>query len=205
MLYPAFLFCYNKREVSTFNRGSIIDRLEGHLTVEVLRDALIKNIETAENMNKNRLGETASLIQQQKNEIEQLERQESERKRKEKEDTLRKQSEEEEKRKKALEIEEKKKQKMRTLPEEPEKDNPNSCYIIFRYPDGSRRAERRFLKTEKLEVLYDFVDSLGADIFEESDKYDLIQPFPLKIYSEKQNTLEQEKLFPNAVLQIREI
>lgn len=39
----------------------------------------------------------------------------------------------------------------------------------------------------------------------ESDKYELIQPFPFKLYNEMDKTLEDEKLFPNAVLQIREI
>lgn len=39
----------------------------------------------------------------------------------------------------------------------------------------------------------------------ESDKYELIQPFPFKLYSDCEKTLEEEKLFPNAVLQIREI
>lgn len=49
------------------------------------------------------------------------------------------------------------------------------------------------------------MDSLGADVFEESDKYELIQPFPFKLYNNKERTLEEEQLFPNAVLQIREI
>jgi len=39
----------------------------------------------------------------------------------------------------------------------------------------------------------------------EGDKYELIQPFPFKLYSDFTKMLEEEKLFPNAVLQIREI
>jgi hypothetical protein len=53
-------------------------------------------------------------------------------------------------------------------------------------------------------MLYDFVDSLGTDIFMESNEYELIQPFPFRLYSDKEKTLEEEKLL-NAVLQIREI
>ncbi len=68
----------------------------------------------------------------------------------------------------------------------------------------SRRAERRFVKTDKVQVLYDYVDSLGLDIFEESDKYEIIQPFPFKLYDDKNKTLEEEKLL-NSILQIREI
>ena len=40
---------------------------------------------------------------------------------------------------------------------------------------------------------------------EETEEYDLIQPFPFKSYSYKDKTLEEEKLFPNALLQIREL
>jgi hypothetical protein len=68
----------------------------------------------------------------------------------------------------------------------------------------SRRKERRFLKTDKIQVLYDYVDSLGTEIFDESDKYELFTPFPNKCYNEMDKTLEEEKLL-NAVLQIREI
>jgi hypothetical protein len=44
------------------------------------------------------------------------------------------------------------KQKVKSLPQEPAENDPNSTLIIFRYPDGDRRAERRFLKTEKIQV-----------------------------------------------------
>jgi hypothetical protein len=54
-------------------------------------------------------------------------------------------------------------------------------------------------------VLYDYVDSIGNDILEESDKYELMQPFPLSVYKDMEKTLEEEKLFPNTMLQIREI
>lgn len=52
--------------------------------------------------------------------------------------------------------------------------------------------------------MYDLVDSLEENIFEESEEYDIIQPFPFKIFMDKDKTMEEEKLFPNAVLQIRE-
>jgi hypothetical protein len=49
------------------------------------------------------------------------------------------------------------------------------------------------------------VDSLGPEIFSESEKYELIQPFPFKLYNTMDNSLEKEGLYPNAVIQIREI
>jgi len=52
--------------------------------------------------------------------------------------------------------------------------------------------------------LYDLVESLDEQIFEETEEFDIIQTFPFKIFSDKNKTIEEEKLFPNALLQIRE-
>ena len=58
-----------------------------------------------------------------------------------------------------------------------------------------------------IKVLYDFIKSLGRDIFMEDEHhhFSLLQTFPYKLFDEIQdNTLEQEGLFPNSVLQIKE-
>jgi hypothetical protein len=94
--------------------------------------------------------------------------------------------------------------KQSVLSKEPEADNPDTTLIIFRYPDMSRRSERRFYKSDKIKALYNYVDSLGNEIFVESDKYELIQPFPFVCYNNMERTLQEEKLL-NVVLQIREI
>ena len=49
------------------------------------------------------------------------------------------------------------------------------------------------------------VESIEEKIFEENEVFDIIQTFPMKVFSDKNKTLEEEKLFPNALLQIREI
>ena len=93
------------------------------------------------------------------------------------------------------------------LPEEPEENNPDVSQIILRYPDGEKTIERRFLKTEKINVLYLLVKSKGREIFfdQESNNFDLIYGFPPKnLDNSKNNTLEDEGLFPNAIIQIRE-
>ena len=94
------------------------------------------------------------------------------------------------------------------LPEEPDKNNKDICCIIFRLPDGEKNIERRFLKTDKIEILYNYIKSIGRDIFEEpnSRDFDILSPgFPPKnLESKKNNTLEQEGLFPNSLLQIKE-
>lgn len=53
--------------------------------------------------------------------------------------------------------------------------------------------------------MYDLVESLEQNIFEDTEVFDIIQTFPFKVFSDKDKTIQEEKLFPNAVLQIREI
>lgn len=149
----------------------------------------------------------AEIIAQQKRDMEELERQENlkkleEKKRKEKEleeERLRKEKEEQ------IKIESEMKKQI--LPPEPDKDDPNKATILFRYPDGNKTVERRFLKNEKIKLLYFFIESLGAEIYTEEDStsFELIQTFPFKKYDNKEKTIEEEGLFPNAVLQIKEI
>jgi len=105
------------------------------------------------------------------------------------------------------EIEESKKVAQNLKPE-PKDDNPNKCIISFRYPDGEKTVERKFLKTDKISDLYDFIKSLGREIFTENDQhhFSLLQAFPRKVFDDlKDHTLESEGLFPNSVLQIKEI
>ena len=125
-----------------------------------------------------------------------------EKKRKEKEleeERLRKEKEEQ------IKIESEMKKQI--LPPEPDKDDPNKATILFRYPDGNKTVERRFLKNEKIKLLYFFIESLGAEIYTEEDStsFELIQTFPFKKYDNKEKTIEEEGLFPNAVLQRKEI
>ena len=93
------------------------------------------------------------------------------------------------------------------IPKELDENNPNATKIILRYPDGEKTIERRFIKYEKIEILYLYVKSLGREIFteEESNDFELIFRFPSKnLENSKKYTLEQEGLFPNAVIQVRE-
>lgn len=132
-----------------------MDRLEGHISLDVLRDGIIHNVESKENMTRgsNKLSANATLIQQQKQEIENLERMENDKKKKEIEEKLKIQREIEEKKRLEEEKEKLKLEKKKMLAEEPSESDPQSTLIIFRYPDGNRRAERRFLKSDKIEVI----------------------------------------------------
>ena len=135
--------------------------------------------------------------------MEELKRLEEERKEKEKE-------EEEEKRRKEEELLEKMKMDSinNILPKEPEDDNPDKCVVLFRYPDGEKTVQRKFLKTDNVSLLYLYIKSLGREIYSEKEEqhFSLIQPFPFKNFDEVQNkSLEEEGLFPNALLQIKTI
>lgn len=46
------------------------------------------------------------------------------------------------------------------LPAEPEADNADSLELIFRMPHSGERVRRKFLKTDTVSLLYDFIDDL---------------------------------------------
>jgi hypothetical protein len=152
LFYPAFIFVYNKTGSNAFNRGSIIDRLEGQISIDVFRDTLIKNIEAKENFKKNITPSNGTIIQQQKEEIEYLEKLENEKKLIEREQIIKAQKDEEEQKIKKKEVEEKKIMKQKIIPPEPSNDDVNSTLIIFRFPDGDGRVQRRFSKNDLIQV-----------------------------------------------------
>lgn len=61
-----------------------------------------------------------------------------------------------------------------TLPEEPAADNADSTKIVFRMPLSGERIERRFLKEDKISLIYDFVDHLQN---EEKCKFDGVESY----------------------------
>ena len=154
----------------------------------------------------------ASMIRMQQEELKKLEEMEREKRTKEIKEENRIYQEKEEKLQNDRQKDEQRKRIINSLPKEPEgliyfiiENDTNSTKIVFRYPDLNRRIERRFLKTDKVDLLYNFVDTLGKEILSESDNYELAQTFPFKSYSNRERTLGEEGLFPNAILQIREI
>jgi len=143
----------------------------------------------------------------QDNEMKELEKFEEEREKIEKEEKEKKRKEEEEKKKMEEKEKEDKELFSMLIPPEPDDDNPDKCVIIFRLPDGEKNIQRKFLKTDKVAVLYDYIRSLGKEIYSEEDSHNfsIIQTFPYKNFENKiNNTLEEEGLFPNSMLQIKE-
>ena len=218
LLLPSFIFCFNKHNNknqyldSILNKNHIIFILQGESTnlnsfYSALKqtsneylDKNINDINSTEFLDKSFGTLTdGEILNKQKYEMEALEKEVHM-----KEEQLTKEKKEElliEK-----EIEKKKKEALSKLVEEPDIDNPDITTICFRYPDGERIKNRRFLKSHKIQNLYDFVASLGEEIYTEKENksFSLFQPFPPKKYENMENTLEQENLVSNAVIQIRE-
>ncbi|KAL8090678.1 hypothetical protein AgCh_039930 [Apium graveolens] len=79
---------------------------------------------------------------------------------------------------------------------EPEK-GPDVTEILVRFPSGERKG-RRFLRTTKLQSLYDYVDSLGCL----DEGYTLFSNFPRVVYGQDKLSLSLEEagLHPQASL-----
>ena len=224
LVLPSFIFCYNQTNNKNsylnpiLNKNHIIFSLEGDsINADTFYEALKETSKYIENRNNINSFNTnldksfglltdGEILNHQKNEMEILERkvqldEEKEIQEKIKEENMKKKEELVEK-----EIQEKAKIASEKILEEPNSDDPDSTVICFRYPDGERTKNRRFLKSHKIQNLYDYITSLGEEIYTEKDinKFSLYQPFPPKKYDNMENTLEMENLFPNAVVQIRE-
>ena len=224
LIYPVFAFCFNpsKSPNILIQRKNIVYKLEGEsITLDMFLSTLLDSLEKLNNPNVNNINNNinninieddfnslsdAEVLEQQKLDMEALER-----KVENKEEELKKQKLMEEQRKKEEDKKKEEEEKylkelQKKVVEEPSEDDPNATIISFRYPNGETRKDRRFLKSHTIQNIYDFVNSLGKEIYteEENNKFSLYQPFPPKKYEEMENTLEKEGLFPNAIIQIRE-
>ncbi|KAI9087265.1 hypothetical protein K1719_030735 [Acacia pycnantha] len=63
--------------------------------------------------------------------------------------------------------------------EEPPIDDENAIAVIIRMPDGNRRG-RRFLKTDKLKVIFDFIE-IGGEI--KPGTYRVVKSYPRQAFS----------------------
>lgn len=116
----------------------------------------------------------------------------AEEKRREQEALRRLQEEEESERKLAA--------KKDSLPPEPSVEDENAVTLLVRMPDGSRRG-RRFLKSDKLQSLFDFID-VGGGV--KPGTYRLVRQYPRRAFTDGEHgsslsdlglTSKQEALF----------
>lgn len=93
------------------------------------------------------------------------------------------------------------------LPKEPDENDPDACTVIFRYPYDEKTIKRRFNKNDKIEVLFNYVQSLGREIYSKPDfnSFELIYGYPpISFESKKDQTLNDEGLFPSSTINIVE-
>lgn len=77
-----------------------------------------------------------------------------------------------------------------SLPQEPAADDENAVTLLVRMPDGSRHG-RRFLKSDKLQLLFDFVD-VGRSV--KSGTYRVVRPYPRHAFSIADSSLTLREL-----------
>jgi hypothetical protein len=170
------------------NTGMPVGMTEKQIEDKLIKDKQKEELEAA--MESDRL----------KIEMAKFQKEEAGRQRKEKEQKQ-KEEQEEEKKREVIVTKIKK-----NLPDEPEEDNKEAATIQFRLPDGSQTIQRRFLKTDKIQTLYDYIYSLGKEKGFETGahEFDLIQNFPRKIYGNMDKTIADEGLHPRSKLYIKE-
>lgn len=90
--------------------------------------------------------------------------------------------------------------KKASLPPEPSVEDENAVTLLVRMPDGSRRG-RRFLKSDRLQSLFDFID-IGGGV--KPGTYRLVRQYPRRAFTDGEHgsslsdlglTSKQEALF----------
>ena len=210
------LFGYNNEQMNNNINNYPINNNFNQLNNNFVNKNPIPNLESNNNMNNNNISNNSSNKNDNNvlaDSIAQLSDAQVLLKRKEQFDKLEKEQQEKEKKeaeekKKKEKYEEESKLAKDLLPEEPKENDEDVCSIAFRTPNGEKIFERRFLKTDKISILYNYVKSMGREIFSENDSNDfdiICLGFPPKNLENKKNSsLEEEGLFPNSTLQIQE-
>uniref|UniRef100_A0A8C4TIB6 Fas associated factor family member 2 n=1 Tax=Erpetoichthys calabaricus TaxID=27687 RepID=A0A8C4TIB6_ERPCA len=168
---------------------TVVGRLEGVIQSEDLINQLTFIMEAnqtylvSERLEREERNQTQALRQQQDEAYQASLRADQEKDRKKKEQQEQKRREEEaarqivlaeERRRRTLQ--EEKERKSECLPPEPSQDDPDTVTIVFKLPNDSR-VERRFLFTQSLTVIYDFLFSLK----ETPEKFQIVTNFPRRI------------------------
>uniref|UniRef100_A0A2P2JGA1 Uncharacterized protein MANES_01G066200 n=2 Tax=Rhizophora mucronata TaxID=61149 RepID=A0A2P2JGA1_RHIMU len=77
-----------------------------------------------------------------------------------------------------------------SLPQEPATNDENAVTLLVRMPDGARHG-RRFLRSDKLQSLFDFID-IGRVV--KPGTYRLVRPYPRRAFSNGESALTLNEL-----------
>ncbi|KAJ3298243.1 hypothetical protein HK104_010951 [Borealophlyctis nickersoniae] len=198
------------------SRMVVASRIEGPKTAEEVETAINRVIERmdpslAAIRAERREREQARILREQQDEAyqaslradqekERRAREERERLQKEKEDAERVQREKLERR------ETKKQRKVRlreTLPPEPEASETDLAKLSIRFPNGERRV-RRFRATDKIQLLYDYVESSDLSPLDLEAEFVVVNTYPRKMYTDLSITIQEAGLMPSASIIVEE-
>ncbi|XP_039037683.1 plant UBX domain-containing protein 9-like isoform X2 [Hibiscus syriacus] len=80
--------------------------------------------------------------------------------------------------------------KMTSLPPEPARDDENAVTILVRMPDGTRHG-RRFCRSDKLQLLFDFID---VSKVAKPGTYKVVRPYPRRAFGAADCSLSLNQL-----------
>jgi len=197
-------------------RPMIAEKIEGLQSVEEIIQKIDQKYEQLYAQLQSELAEQREreqsriIRQEQESAYEESLRKDRERERKEKLERERKEREEQLAREKQMEYERKVNEKIKykqklaeSLPPEPNEDECETVQLSIRFPDGSR-VIRSFRADDKLQIVYDFVESKDLDPLDILSDIILVNTFPRKEYIEKDQTLESLGLYPSSSLIVEE-
>lgn len=211
--YMAILCCNpvgSMRELSSSNVG-VVDRIEGMISTDDLMARLFHALDgfghllTGARQERERREIDRRLRQEQDDayrrslaedeEKERKAREEQERAEREERERAEREAKEEQER---LEREEAKKRareiRRNNLPPEP--TEKNAVLIVVKLPDG-KQVRRKFLPTNHLQTILDFVDLSQSEeeiMYDYADDFVLVANFPRKVFSEPTQTLQEAGL-----------
>eukprot|EP01116_Phalansterium_solitarium_P013511 TRINITY_DN30895_c0_g1_i1.p1 TRINITY_DN30895_c0_g1~~TRINITY_DN30895_c0_g1_i1.p1 ORF type:complete len:375 (+),score=177.38 TRINITY_DN30895_c0_g1_i1:220-1344(+) len=89
------------------------------------------------------------------------------------------------------------------LAPEPATGTTGSTALVIRLIDGSR-LQRRFMASETIQAVRDFIDACGYEGPEPPERYELLSNYPRRTFSDGRQTLADAGLLPTAQLFIQE-
>ncbi|KAJ3089522.1 hypothetical protein HK102_006193, partial [Quaeritorhiza haematococci] len=134
--------------------------------------------------------------------------QEKERRAQEERERLQREKEEEERkareREEAIEARKRRKQELiATLPPEPDASEPESTRLGIRMPSGER-VVRRFRATDKIGLLYHFIETLDLSPLDDMAEIIVVNTFPRKEFTDMNVTIKEAGLFPSGSVIVEE-
>ncbi|KAI9199354.1 thioredoxin-like protein [Polychytrium aggregatum] len=194
----------------------VVDRVEGLTTSDEIIRILERHLGrldaqlAAARMERERREQSRSIRAHQDSAYEaslRADREKEQRAREERERQRRELEEQEREARRKQEMIEEKRRRIQTLrenfPSEPEGSGRDVAKISMRLPNGERLI-RRFLPTDKVQLLYDFVSIQNLEPIPEDSTFIIASTFPRRVLEDMDMTLAEAQLTPNGSVAVEE-